>query len=62
MKSETARTTEKAAPDYWKIGPVDAPVIVENAAVVLPYLPYFLVGWDIRWKKGKKKVKGKKKK
>ena len=49
MKSETARTTAKAAPDYWKIGPADAPVIVENAEVVLPYLPYFLVGWDIRW-------------
>ncbi len=49
MKSETARTTAKAAPDYWEIGPVDAPVIVENAEAVLPYLPYFLVGWDIRW-------------
>ena len=49
MNFETAGTTETTAPSYWKIGPVDAPVIVENAEAVLPYLPYFLAGWDIRW-------------
>lgn len=49
MSSEPAGSTETDAPDLWKIGPADAPVIVENAEAVLPYLPYFIAGWDIQW-------------
>ena len=36
-------------PDYWHIGPPDFPITVENADIILPYLPYFLSGWDIQW-------------
>ena len=36
-------------PDLWRIGDDDDPVLVENADAVLPYLPYYLAGWPIRW-------------
>lgn len=49
MSSEPAGKTDTDAPDLWKIGPGDAPVAVENAEAVLPYLPYFLAGWAIQW-------------
>lgn len=35
--------------DRWRIGPDDGAVLVENADPLLPYLPYFLGGWDLRW-------------
>lgn len=37
------------APDLWRFGPDDAPVLVENADALLAYLPYFLGGWPFRW-------------
>ncbi|MGB0631379.1 MAG: hypothetical protein ACPGRZ_11860 [Alphaproteobacteria bacterium] len=49
MNSEPAGDAATDAPEYWEIGPDDAPVLVENAEAVLPYLPYFLTGWNIRW-------------
>ena len=36
-------------PDFWWIGPDENPILVENAEAVLPHLPYFLAGWDIKW-------------
>ena len=49
MNSEPVGKPETEAPDRWNIGPADAPVIVENAEAVLPYLPYFIAGWNIQW-------------
>ena len=49
MSSEPAGEAATQAPDFWRIGPADAPVTVKNAEAVLPYLPYFLAGWDIKW-------------
>lgn len=37
------------APNFWWIGPEAAPVLVENAEAVMPYLPYYLAGWTISW-------------
>lgn len=36
-------------PDQWLFGPPGAAVRVENADPLLPFLPYFLGGWQIRW-------------
>ena len=49
MNFNPARKADVDAPDFWHIGPPNSPVIVENADLLLPYLPYFLSGWDIRW-------------
>ena len=49
MSSEAAGTDPREAPGIWSVGPADAPVTVENAEAVLPHLPYYLAGWDIRW-------------
>jgi hypothetical protein len=39
-----------AAPvDLWRMGPGDAAVLVAGADPLLPFLPYFLGGWDLRW-------------
>ncbi len=37
------------AADLWRIGPDGAAVLVANADPLLPFLPYFLGGWDLRW-------------
>lgn len=47
--SSRERATSSATPERWRIGPADAPLIVQNADLLLPYLPYFLAGWDIAW-------------
>ncbi|PPR10804.1 MAG: hypothetical protein CFH41_01379 [Alphaproteobacteria bacterium MarineAlpha11_Bin1] len=49
MNCETLGRKDTVIPNYWTIGPPDSPVAVENADIILPYLPYFLAGWDIRW-------------
>lgn len=36
-------------PDFWWIGLEDSPVLVENAEAVMPYLPYYLAGWPLKW-------------
>lgn len=38
-----------AAPDFWWVGPEDNPVLVENAEAVMPYLPYYMAGWPLKW-------------
>ena len=37
------------APDFWWVGPDDNPVLVENAEAVMPYLPYYMAGWPLKW-------------
>lgn len=37
------------APDFWWVGPEDNPVLVENAEAVMPYLPYYMAGWPLKW-------------
>jgi hypothetical protein len=37
------------APNFWWIGAEANPVLVENAEIVMPYLPYYLAGWTISW-------------
>ncbi len=37
------------APDFWWIGPEDNPILVENAEAVMPYLPYYMAGWPLKW-------------
>lgn len=37
------------APDFWWVGPDDNPVLVENAEAVMPYLPYYVAGWPLKW-------------
>ena len=36
-------------PDFWWIGLEDSPVLVENAEAVMPYLPYYMAGWPLKW-------------
>lgn len=38
-----------AAPGFWWVGPEDNPVLVENAEAVMPYLPYYMAGWPLKW-------------
>ncbi len=33
----------------WRFGPEDAPIFVENADLLLPYLPYYISGWPFGW-------------
>ncbi len=37
------------APGFWWVGPADNPVLVENAEAVMPYLPYYMAGWPLKW-------------
>ncbi|CAN0540676.1 unnamed protein product, partial [Laminaria digitata] len=37
------------APGFWWIGPESNPVLVENAEAVMPYLPYYMAGWPLKW-------------
>lgn len=37
------------APGFWWVGPEDNPVLVENAEAVMPYLPYYMAGWPLKW-------------
>lgn len=46
---ETAGGMPNEAPNFWWIGPEADPVLVENAEIVMPYLPYYLAGWTISW-------------
>ena len=46
---ETAGGKSATPPDFWWIGSETGPVLVENAEAVMPYLPYYLAGWAIRW-------------
>lgn len=38
-----------SAPGFWWVGPDDNPVLVENAEAVMPYLPYYIAGWPLKW-------------
>jgi hypothetical protein len=40
---------ENSAPNFWWVGPEDNPVLVENAEAVMPYLPYYMAGWPLKW-------------
>lgn len=46
---ETVGDNAEDVPNYWWIGPEDASVLVENAEAAMPYLPYYLAGWTIKW-------------
>lgn len=37
------------APSFWWVGPEDNPLLVENAEAVMPYLPYYMAGWPLKW-------------
>jgi hypothetical protein len=47
--SDAAEPAADGLPGFWKFGPKDAPVVVENAEAVMPHLPYYLGGWDFQW-------------
>ena len=40
--------------DLWRMGPASASVLVAGADPLLPFLPYFLGGWDLRWAGGER--------
>ncbi|CAN0232861.1 unnamed protein product [Discosporangium mesarthrocarpum] len=40
---------DDSAPGFWWVGPDDDPVLVENAEAVMPYLPYYMAGWPLKW-------------
>ncbi len=47
---DPAGPAEAAATEgLWRFGPEDAPILVENADLVLPYLPYYVAGWPFGW-------------
>ena len=40
------------APGFWWVGPEDNPLLVENAEALMPYLPYYMAGWPLKWAGG----------
>tara|TARA_R110002126_G_scaffold1443_25_gene8437 strand:- start:1981 stop:2916 length:936 start_codon:yes stop_codon:yes gene_type:complete len=47
--SEATGGPSDETPGFWWIGAETGPVLVENAEAVMPYLPYYLAGWPIKW-------------
>ncbi len=39
----------EASDGLWRFGSDDAPIFVENADLLLPYLPYYISGWPFGW-------------
>ena len=37
------------APGFWWVGREDDPLLVENAEALMPYLPYYMAGWPLKW-------------
>lgn len=47
--SDVAGAEADMTPGFWWVGPVDHPILVENAEAVMPYLPYYMAGWPLKW-------------